>query len=75
MLGITYKSAWFMAHRIREAMTPTPTAPKLGGKDKVVEADETFLSKSIKTRKGHGYKKNIAVLSLSSAAGARFHSR
>lgn len=41
-LGITYKSAWFMAHRIREAMRDTDPSP-LGGKDKVVEADETFL--------------------------------
>lgn len=41
-LGITYKSAWFMAHRIREAMTETDPSP-LGGKDKTVEVDETYL--------------------------------
>ena len=41
-LGITYKSAWFMAHRIREAMRDDDPRP-LGGKDKTVEADETFL--------------------------------
>ncbi|HYM17932.1 MAG TPA: IS1595 family transposase [Micropepsaceae bacterium] len=69
MLGITYKSAWFMAHRIREAMAPTATAPKIGGKNKVVEADETVLSRSRKTRIGHGYKKNIAVLSLVERGG------
>ncbi|MGE4062847.1 MAG: IS1595 family transposase [Rhodospirillaceae bacterium] len=40
-LGITYKSAWFMAHRIREAMSDTDPSP-LGGKDKTVEVDETF---------------------------------
>ena len=40
-LNVTYKSAWFMAHRIREAMRDTDPAP-LGGKDKVIEADETF---------------------------------
>lgn len=44
MLGITYKSAWFMAHRIREAMRELDPPP-LGGKDKVVEADETFIGK------------------------------
>src|SRR6266496_5336406 len=33
MLGITYKSAWFMTHRIREAMK-TPARPKIGGKGK-----------------------------------------
>jgi hypothetical protein len=42
LLGITYKSAWFMAHRIREAMTDKGTTP-MGGKGKVVEADETYL--------------------------------
>lgn len=42
ILNITYKSAWFLAHRIREAMRDTDPAP-LGGKDKVIEADETFL--------------------------------
>jgi transposase-like protein len=41
MLGITYKSAWFMAHRIREAMNTGFTGP-IGGGGKIVEADETF---------------------------------
>jgi hypothetical protein len=40
MLGITYKSAWFMAHRLRHAMTQEPLASKLRG---VVEADETYM--------------------------------
>lgn len=44
MLGITCKSAWFMAHRVREAMRELDPPP-LGGKDKVVEADETFIGK------------------------------
>ncbi|MBX9815493.1 MAG: transposase [Proteobacteria bacterium SG_bin5] len=44
MLGITYKSAWFMAHRIREAMTPTDSDP-MGGPGQDVEADETFFGK------------------------------
>jgi transposase-like protein len=43
MLGFgSYKTAWFMAHRIREAMNPADPAP-LGGEGKVVEADETFI--------------------------------
>jgi transposase-like protein len=41
-LGVTYKTAWFMAHRIREAMNPTAPAP-IGGEGKVVEVDETFI--------------------------------
>lgn len=40
MLGITYKSAWFMAHRIRYAMTQPPFARQLVG---VVEVDETYV--------------------------------
>jgi len=42
MLGVTYKTAWFMAHRLREGMTDLDPPP-LGGKDKVVEVDETFI--------------------------------
>lgn len=40
-LGVTYKTAWFIAHRVREAMADYDPEP-LGGKDKVVEVDETF---------------------------------
>ncbi len=43
-LGITYKSAWFMCHRIREAMKEDSPKP-LGGGGKVVEVDETFIGK------------------------------
>jgi transposase-like protein len=42
-LGVTLKTAWFMGHRIREAMDNN-TGP-LGGDGKVVEADETFIGK------------------------------
>ena len=49
MLGVTYKTAWFMCHRIREAMTPTNPAP-LGGPNKVVEADETYVGGKAKNR-------------------------
>jgi hypothetical protein len=50
MLGITLKAAWFMSHRLREAMTDGSLAP-LGGPGKTIEADETFLGRSPKTRK------------------------
>jgi hypothetical protein len=42
-LGIGYRAAWFMAHRIRTAMTPADTGSKLGGEGKVLESDETFV--------------------------------
>jgi len=40
VLGVTYKSAWFMAHRIREAMTQAPFASRLTG---TVQVDETDI--------------------------------
>ena len=40
MLGVTYKSAWFMAHRIRYAMTQEPLSSKLTG---IIEMDETYI--------------------------------
>ena len=42
MLGVTYKTAWFMMHRIREAMTTLTPSP-IGGEGKFVEADETAI--------------------------------
>jgi transposase-like protein len=49
MLGLSYKSAWFMCHRIREGMAPTNPSP-IGGENKVVEADETFIGGKKKNR-------------------------
>jgi len=42
MLGVTKKTAWFMAHRIRESLRDTKKTP-LGGPNKVVEVDETYI--------------------------------
>ncbi|RMF07542.1 MAG: IS1595 family transposase, partial [Alphaproteobacteria bacterium] len=60
MLGVTYKTAWFMCHRIREAMRDDDLDP-LGGNGSVVEADETYFGKPEKprispSRKGRPYK-------------------
>ncbi|GAB4225410.1 MAG: IS1595 family transposase [Methyloligellaceae bacterium] len=45
-LGVTYKTAWFMAHRIREAMRAGGlSVPPMGGPGKIVEADETYFGK------------------------------
>src|SRR5438105_11871234 len=49
MLGVTVKTAWFMSMRIREAMNPALPGG-LGGSGKIVEADETELAPSRKSR-------------------------
>lgn len=44
LLGlVSYKSAWFMAHRLRAAMSPNANGGRLGGEGKVLESDETFV--------------------------------
>jgi len=45
MLGVTYKTAWFMAHRIREAMREGSFDTPLGGSGQPVEVDETYFGK------------------------------
>ena len=48
MLGFgSYRTAWFMAHRIREAMKPAPFAEPMGGDGGAVEVDETFIGRDI----------------------------
>jgi hypothetical protein len=44
MLGVTYKTAWFMSHRIREGMRPAKLTP-MGGAGKIVESDETVIGR------------------------------
>jgi transposase-like protein len=67
MLGITYKSAWFLAHRIREAMD-TVTKPKrgMGGLGHQVQADETLYGNSSKRAKGYkrGHRHKSGVVAL-----------
>src|SRR4051794_7822365 len=69
MLGVTYKTAWFMAHRIREAMTDMSRGP-IGGEGKFVEADETAVGGSKKNR---AYAKKVpkkqVVMSLIERGG------
>jgi transposase-like protein len=70
MLGISKKSAWFLMHRIRESLRETkPEA--LGGQNKVVEADETYVGGKEKNKhaskrqhKGRGAVGKEAVFSL-----------
>jgi transposase-like protein len=62
MLDVSYKSAWFMAHRIRYAMTQPPLVGKLRG---VVEADETYVGGKASARHGgRSTVKKTPVLTL-----------
>ena len=63
MLGVTYKTAWFMAHRIREGMRDTSPDP-VGGPNKVVEADETYVGGKARNRAFGPPPKKEAVFAL-----------
>lgn len=64
MLGVTYKTAWFMAHRIREAMIDVQSGP-MGGDGGVVEADETYIgNRKGKERGRGGFQHKMKVVSL-----------
>lgn len=74
-LGITYKTAWFMAHRIREAMTDPKRGP-LGGEGKTVEADETYYGNSKRAKsykKGHRHKRSVVALVEPKGKARVFH--
>ena len=63
MIGVSYKTAWFMCHRIREAMKPTNPGP-LGGADAIVEADETYVGGKAKNRATRKPADKKAVVAL-----------
>jgi transposase-like protein len=79
-LGVTYKTAWFMCHRIREAMTENNPAP-LGGPDRTVEADETFVGGKEKNKhankrkyhRGAGAKQAVVTLVERDGRARSFH--
>jgi transposase-like protein len=82
-LDITYEAAWFMSHRIREAMRAGPLAPMGGsGGSGIIEADETYFGKTeeqqltrtsgrpFKTRAGKGPANKRAVIALVERGGS-----
>jgi transposase-like protein len=71
MLGITYKTAWFLCHRVREAMGIAPEqADPLGGEGKIVESDETFVGgKAKNVHRGMPVPKKQPVVALIERGG------
>ncbi len=73
VLEVTYKTAWFMAHRIREAMRTGDLAP-MGGNGGAVEADETFIGSEPGAPKKRAWHHKLKVLSLVDRETGRAHS-
>jgi transposase-like protein len=63
ILGVTLKTAWFMSHRIREAMRSNDFSP-FGSDGGMVEADETFIGRIKGGEKRQGFQHKMKVLSL-----------
>jgi hypothetical protein len=69
ILGVTYKNAWFLCHRIREALRDGSLAP-MGGSGSIVEIDETFIGRKpgVEARPG-GFTINTPKIPV----GQRYH--
>lgn len=64
MIGVTYKTAWFLCHRIREAMDGATGNTPLGGGSGVVEADETYVGGKARNRAHRKPAPKKAVVAL-----------
>jgi transposase-like protein len=64
-IGVTYKTAWFMVHRLREAMT-TLNPGAMGGEGSAIQSDETYYGNTSKRSKTYrkGLKRKSAVVAL-----------
>jgi len=72
-LEVTYKTAWFLAHRIREAMRDGTLRP-MGGGGQTVEVDETYVGKMAGHTKGGPGHSNIVLTLVERGGSARsFH--
>jgi transposase-like protein len=79
VLGVTLKTAWFMSHRIREAMRVLGVEP-MGGEGRIVEADETYIGKLYgqeRTHRGGGgassFKNTVLTLVERGGSARSFH--
>lgn len=75
-LAVTYKTAWFMMHRLREAMIELAPGP-MGGEGGKVQADETYYGNTSKRakgyKKGHSNKHSIVALVEPNGRSRAFH--
>jgi transposase-like protein len=74
-LGVTYKTAWFLAHRIRFAMADFGKTGPMGTGGGVVEADETYVGRKPgrKMRRGAGHKNVVFTLVQRDGQARSFH--
>jgi transposase-like protein len=74
MLSCSMKTAWFLTHRIREAMRTGPLAP-MGGSGSIVEVDETFigLKEGEEVRRGAWHKNAVLTLVERGGEARSFH--
>ena len=74
ILDVQYKTAWFMTHRIREAMT-SGNLPPMGGAGVVVEIDETYIGKKkgAEVRRGYAHKNAVLTLVQRGGSSRSFH--
>src|SRR4051812_29214048 len=68
-LGVSLKTAWFMSHRLREAMREGKLPGGMGGNGKFVEADETYVGGKAKNRAFKNPPPKEAVMSLVERGG------
>ena len=71
ILQVTYKSAWFMMHRLRAAMDPIYDAPgePMGGEGKTIEMDETYIGQKKEATKKRSFHHMHTILSLVERGG------
>ncbi len=74
MLSCSMKTAWFLGHRIREAMNSTSLSP-MGGPGSIVESDETFIGRKagFDVKQGYGHKNAVLTLVERGGSARSFH--
>ena len=72
-LGVTLKTAWFVSHRLREAMRDGGLAVPFGSGGGAVESDETFIGrkKGMPVRRSYRHKMKVLTLIDRAARKAR----